>query len=246
MNLYTWNNEPVTPEKWAKTYDEEGVETGQVLVAPASEEVIGLVVSTTESKTLVDVNRVIGLCKPQAVIDKFLTLYLPTLDPSNILEETWYVQHLLVESNDSDEVKETITFIDEDDVEQTEELPNAYELALEARNELEVTYPWLTGLRGEIAPTRPAYVVDIQSWKDVNIDYKDERAKEYIKVLSDGSDDFERAVGNCIDVLLKFTTVILPMLTPEQMATDEVTEMVEVLTKVKAVKDKHPKKDKKP
>ena len=243
MNLYTWNNEPVTPEKWGKTYDEDGIETGQVLIAPSSEEVIGLVVTQTESKTLADVNRVIGLCKPQKVIDKFIALYLPTLDPSNILEETWYAQHLLVESNDSEEVV-IRNYFDENGDAQEEILPNAHQIALLARTKLEVTYPWLTGLRGEIAPTRPAYVVDIQSWKDVNIDYKNERAKDYIKEMSDGNNDFERAVGNCIDVLLKFASVIIPTLTTEQMATDEVTEMVQVLTKIKSVKDKHPKKEK--
>jgi len=53
----------------------------------------GLVVTSFETKTMADVERLISLGKPQAVIDRFLEMYLASLDPNQSLKDEWYESH---------------------------------------------------------------------------------------------------------------------------------------------------------
>lgn len=200
-----------------------------------------LIVTHSESKSIDDVQRVISINKPQAVIDKVIDIYLKSTEPNNLIADKWYKQHLLVESNDINEVRFTRTFIDENDVEQTETLPNTYDIALAARTLLEVAHDWLKSYRGLTATVRPEFVADVQAWKDININYSDARQRDYIKSLSTNG-TFENAVGNTLDTVLKFVTLMIPTFTDEQLASIEFAEISEVLAKVKNVKIKHPKK----
>ena len=52
-----------------------------------------LTVTTFETKTMADVERLISLSKPQAVIDRFLEMYLASLDPYQSLKDEWYESH---------------------------------------------------------------------------------------------------------------------------------------------------------
>jgi hypothetical protein len=48
-----------------------------------------LVITTSESKSLKDLKRIIASGKPQTVVDKFIGLYIPTLEPSQITMDLW-------------------------------------------------------------------------------------------------------------------------------------------------------------
>lgn len=88
-NIYNFDTQPVVPAVYETTYDDDGNETGTTLISEASSEVVGLVVTTTEAKSLKDIERVIALNKPQLVVDKFIGLYIPTLEPAQITMDLW-------------------------------------------------------------------------------------------------------------------------------------------------------------
>lgn len=165
-----------------------------------------LTVVKTESKTLVDVQRIIKLGKPARVLDHFIELYLPTQDPAQIAADNWYEQQVLVETLDPDEQRFTRTFIDENNEEQSETLPNPYEVASTELNELENSNPWLLGLRGLDSPERPEFVLDIQEWKNAHINVRDARQQRYIAELSEEG-TFEKSVGDCLDAIIDFLMV---------------------------------------
>ena len=127
-----------------------------------------LVVGQTDSKTLADIERVLGLGKPSTIIDNFIQLYLLTTDPAQVAADKWYKQHLLVENSDPDETRFTRVFEDESGKEQTETLPNTYDQALLSRTEMELAHKWLKGLRGLDAPERPIHDVTVEQWKIEN------------------------------------------------------------------------------
>lgn len=124
-----------------------------------------LVVSQTESKSIEDIQRLIGKGKPMSVVDGAITLYLPTTDPAQVLADEWYHQHLLVQSLDPDEERLILVEEGEEDV----TIPNAYDLALEARTGLENNHPWLLAYRGEkTSVERPEFVIDVDGFKSSN------------------------------------------------------------------------------
>jgi len=230
MKVFNYNDSPVTAEEWGKTYDDEGNETGVVLVTPASEEVIGLEITTKQVKTKQDIERIIDKGKSQQVIDSFIGLYLDSIDPSNAIEEEWYKQHLLVESADADAPREVISFVDEEGKEHTQELPTDYDLALEARNELEISADWLKGYRGLESEERPVYTPDIEAWKNNNIDPRQMRFQEYINLSPEKK--FEHTVGDILDALIKWTQ-------------GDTIELDALIPKIVGIKTKHPKRTKK-
>ncbi|REL32533.1 hypothetical protein [Thalassotalea euphylliae] len=124
-----------------------------------------LEVTQAESKSLEDIKRVMSANKPIAVVDKFIELYLLTLDSEQEAADKWYEQYLLVENSDPTEQREIVTETDSDGGEQSRTLPNAYEVALAARHELEASHAWLKSLRGIEAQERPVFVADVEQWK---------------------------------------------------------------------------------
>ena len=166
---------------------------------------IGLSVTMTESNTLKDVQRIVALGKPAKVLDGFIERYLITLDPAQKAADAWYEQQLLLETLDPQEQPFTRTYIDNNGDEQTEILPNPYEVALTQRMELENSNTWLKGLRGLAAPERPAFVVDVEGWKATNIDVRQARQQRYIAELSEEG-TFEKTVGDCLDAIIDALT----------------------------------------
>jgi len=123
-----------------------------------------LKISRIETKSLDDVKRVISLNKPMNVIDKFIALYLPSINENNLVEQEWYEQQLLVESLDQDEVvTETIT--DEDGEQQEIVIDNPYTVAFKARQALEDDNEWLKSYRGENAPDKPEETYSVDMFK---------------------------------------------------------------------------------
>ena len=130
-----------------------------------------LVVTQVEKKTIEDIKRVIALSQPVSVIDKFIALYLPTLEQVQLVADAWYEEHVLVESLDPDEQRFTRTTYDSDGNETIETLPNAYDVALAERDELESSYEWLKALRGVVTEQQPPsfnFDVDVEAWKGEN------------------------------------------------------------------------------
>jgi hypothetical protein len=81
-----------------------------------------LAVTSTESKTLADVERVIALGKSDAVVERFAALYLASLDPHQQAKDDWYQAHariLELEAIPVD-VTEQRTVVAEDGSESTE------------------------------------------------------------------------------------------------------------------------------
>tara|TARA_R110000744_G_scaffold147612_7_gene260585 strand:+ start:614 stop:1294 length:681 start_codon:yes stop_codon:yes gene_type:complete len=124
-----------------------------------------LSVNQTDSKALSDIERILKLGKPVSVVDSFIKLHLEANEPNQLIVDKWYEQHLIVESSDPDEVRFTRTFTDENGVEQSEELPNKYEVALTERTAIETDNDWLKGYRGLAATQRPKFLVDVEQFK---------------------------------------------------------------------------------
>ena len=124
-----------------------------------------LSVNQTDSKALSDIERILKLGKPVSVVDSFIKLHLEANEPNQLIVDKWYEQHLIVESSDPDEVRFTRTFTDENGVEQSEELPNKYEVALTERTAIETDNDWLKGYRGLAATQRPKFLVDFEQFK---------------------------------------------------------------------------------
>ena len=154
-----------------------------------------LIVTQVQTKSLEDIKRVVNLNKPIAVVDKFIALYLPMLEQVQLVADAWYEEHVLVESLDPDEQRFTRTTYDSDGNETIETLPNAYDVALAERDELESSYEWLKALRGVATEQQPPsfnFDVDVEAWKEENgyseLLYKQTRKTnvEQIKVEVDG------------------------------------------------------------
>ena len=197
----------------------------------------GLVVTKTDSKSKEDIDRLISLGKPQRIVDKFIELYLPTIDPEQIAADAWYAQHLLVESLDPNEERKQVPVLDEngdftyvDDVLVTELGLNPYEVAVAARTNVESTNTWLTSLRGLESTIRPEYVIDVMSWRDDNVNYRTARYNEYLKLSSEGK--FEHTVGDFLDALVKAHY-------------GDTSELDALASKIAKIKNKHPNKKKK-
>ena len=127
-----------------------------------------LVVAQVETKSFDDIQRVVNAGKSAAVIDRFISLYLANTDANNGIADEWYTNHLLAQSLDPDEPRLEVTTADENDIETTETLPNAYEVALTNRDGLETEHEWLKGYRGLEAIERPEFVVDVANFKTDN------------------------------------------------------------------------------
>ena len=128
-----------------------------------------LKVTRFETKSIDDVKRVIALNKPMSVIDKFIALYLPSIDENNLAEQAWYEQQLLVETLDQDEVV-TETIIDDNGEQQEIVVDNPYTVAFKARQALEDDNEWLKGYRGEYAPDKPEPTYTVEQFKADNSD----------------------------------------------------------------------------
>jgi len=228
-NVYTWNNEPVTAATYKDIYDDEGEFVEKVLDVPASTEVIGLVVTQVESKSQADIDRLVELGKPQRVIDKFTELLLPTLEPTQLIADEWYGQHLLVQHSDPDKLMFERTY--DEELEEWVEVPtpNDYDVALEARTELETDNPWLVGYRGLDAPEKPSDELESTVWQEDNIDYRKKRKAAYKKLSPEGT--FETTVGDMFDAIIKAIY-------------GDMTELDVLAQKINDIKLKHPNKDK--
>lgn len=227
-NIYEYSHEPVTPAVYRKTYDEEGNETGEVLVSPASEEVVGLVVSQVETKTLDDIKRVIGLAKPVKVLDKFIALYLPTLDDEQNVADAWYEQYQITQTSDPDELGKEEPVLDEDGNLQYDESENlitaiglnAYQKATQAMESLESTSAWLKSLKGDTeAPARPEYVIDVQKWKGDNSELLNTALKKHgtdilgsTISLNETNQNGLSAIKSAIELASKYNQNIFPII----------------------------------
>jgi len=78
-----------------------------------------LTVTTFETKTMADVERLISLSKPQAVIDRFLEMYLASLDPYQSLKDEWYESHKQIVDLEAIPVSITEERLDAEDVSYT-------------------------------------------------------------------------------------------------------------------------------
>ena len=192
---------------------------------------LGLVVTQTKSKTLEAIKRKIELGGNP---DKFIELYLPTIDPAQISADSWHKHHQLVETLNPDEPKPQVPVFDNgaytydgDNNLITELGLNSYDSALAARTGLENDNTWLKGLRGETAPQRPDYVIDVQVWKDENIDHRELRFQEYVKLSPEQK--FEHTVGDLLDAIIKHIY-------------GDTVELDALVSKIAEIKDKHPKK----
>ena len=171
-----------------------------------------LIVTKVDSKDLADVQRVIGLGKPEKVINKFIEIYLISTEPNQAIADDWHRQHLLVEKSDPNEerkqvpvlVDDAYTYDDEGKL-ITEPSPNAYEVALTLRNELEQLHTWLKAFRGLDAPDRPEFIANVDQWKIDKYStmrksqYPDieDFADAYVKSQNGDNTDMEAYVEKC-------------------------------------------------
>lgn len=139
-----------------------------------------LVVTQVESKTLEDIKRQINKCASIETINNTITMYLQSQEQIQLVADAWYDEHVLVESLDPDEQRFTRPVVDDEDNETTETLPNAYDVALASREELESSYDWLKALRGVVTEQQPPsfdFDVDVEAWKQENKSLFDGYAK---------------------------------------------------------------------
>ncbi len=125
-----------------------------------------LIITYVEYKTVEDIKQIIELNKPAAVIDKFIELYIPMLDPAQQQADDWYANELTLADADINEPRKQI--VDDNGIVTGEE-PNAYDVALAKRTELETANEWLKGFRGiATAPVRPAFTMTVEDFKTEN------------------------------------------------------------------------------
>lgn len=191
-----------------------------------------LEVTKTEAKSLAAVTRKIEIGDEA---DKFISSYLPTIDPEQVAADAWYEQHLLVQSLNVDEERKVRTFTDKSVEDQTETPLNAYDVALAKRAELENSNSWLKGLRGLRAPERPEFIVDVDEWKSVNIHYRDSRWREFSKQIDGGS--FIFSVGDTLGILIETVQVLLD----EKPIRGDVSKFIELKQGMEDLRLKFPK-----
>jgi len=125
-----------------------------------------LTVTEVDSKSYEDIIEVIKLGKPQAVIDKFIELYLPTINPNQQKLDDWYENELLLKSQDS---SLTNTPILDEAGNVTGEILTPYNEALAWRTSFEIKNRWLKKYRGvSTTASEPIFIMTVAQWKTDN------------------------------------------------------------------------------